>query len=148
MICMNTRGACNKEARYIKRINCSNFCSYECYLIYIGRKKPRVPKRKKFDDPERQHLHDLYLWALTGVDPRKSDVEPKERGVKLGSKRGPYKKRKQRKAKKYTKTCKGCGVTFTTDSKRKEFHSEACRRAYWRRKKKQKDDEDRRNRKY
>jgi len=142
---MNTRGACENEARYIKRINCSNFCSYECYLIYIGRKKPRVPERKKFDDPERQHLHDLYLWVLTGVDPRKPIVEPKKRGVKSGSMRGSYKRRKTQN---YSYTCKGCGGIYKSASKRKKYHSDSCRRRYWRKKKAEKDTEERRNRQY
>jgi hypothetical protein len=144
---MNTRGACENEAYYIKENNCCNFCSIECRLIYRGDKKPKILERKKFDDPERQHLHDLYLWALTDIDPRKPPVEPMKRGVKLGSKRGPYKKKKRRE-KRYTFVCKGCGGTYKYYSKRKKYHSDACRRAYWRRKKKQKDAEERMKRHY
>jgi hypothetical protein len=62
--CLNTRGCYHKEAKYIKEINSSNFCSLECYYRYTGRKKPSIPERKIFADPERQQLHDLYRWAL------------------------------------------------------------------------------------
>jgi hypothetical protein len=221
---MNTRGACENEAQCIKEIKCKNFCSYECYLLYIGKKKPSIPERKKFDDPERQRTHDLYRWALGGEIPEW--IKAKERlpspdewivglsedssylwddfkgkyvryvlgkgivsefgkvvadesseyyravidrinevqfnpellnrrcaskpiirsGVKKGAKRGPYKKSGK---KKYTFVCKGCGRAFPMVSKRKkEFHSETCRRRYWRRKKKQKDSEKQRKRKY
>jgi hypothetical protein len=70
----------------------------------------------------------------------------REPGVRKDSKRGPYKKSKK---KKRTFICKGCGRTFTLKaSKRQQFHSEACRRAYWRKKKRQKDAEKRRKRQY
>jgi len=68
MKCLSTYN-CNNEAKYVKEINCSNFCSYECYLIYKGEKKPPVPKRRIFEDPERQQLHDLYIWARGGKEP-------------------------------------------------------------------------------
>jgi len=66
---MNTRGACENEARYVKEINCSNFCSFDCYLIYRGDKKVPIPKHRKFDNPQRQKDHDLYIWALGGEEP-------------------------------------------------------------------------------
>ncbi|MCJ7572000.1 MAG: hypothetical protein MUO82_09020 [Candidatus Thermoplasmatota archaeon] len=68
MFCLNSRG-CNNAAKYIEEIKSSNFCSYECYLIYKGEMKPRTPIRKTFKDKERQHLHDLYIWAVTGDRP-------------------------------------------------------------------------------
>ena len=79
MKCLNTRG-CNKDAKYVKEINSSNFCCYECYLIYTGKKKPPVPIQKRFKDSERQQLHDLYLWTKSGKKPnsikRKRRVPP------------------------------------------------------------------------
>ncbi len=58
----------------------------------------------------------------------------KKRGVKPGTKRGPYKERD----KETMITCKGCGRTIQITSKRmKQFCSEACRRRYWRKQKKQ-----------
>ena len=146
MKCLNTYGGCKNEARYIKKINCSNFCSYTCYLLYIGKKKLPVPKRKIFDDPGRQLQHDLYIWALSGIDPRKPYVEPKKRGVKKGTKRGPYKKQR---IKERTFRCKGCGRTMTLKSNRKKTYcSESCRRRYWRRVKHQKEVEEKINRRY
>jgi hypothetical protein len=53
----------------------------------------------------------------------------KQRGVKQGAVRGPYKER----IKLTTITCKGCGRIIRVTSKRKkQFCSEACRRRYWR----------------
>ena len=67
MNCINSRGACKFKARYIKRTNSSNFCSYDCYLIYKGLKEPSKPKLRTFDDPTRQKTHDLFIWARTDV---------------------------------------------------------------------------------
>ncbi len=70
----------------------------------------------------------------------------RKQGVRKGSKRGSYNisKKKNR-----TFICKGCGRTFNMkSSKRQQYHSDACRRGYWRRKKKQKEAEERMNRRY
>ena len=58
-----------------------------------------------------------------------------KRGVKPGTKRGPYKERE----KETTFICKGCGRTIQIASRRKkQFCSESCRRRFWRRKKQEK----------
>lgn len=208
--CISTRGCYHKEAKYIKEINSSNFCSLECYYRYIGRKNPSIPTRKIFADLERQRQHDLYRWSLGTEKPnwvrstekkplpeewkvdlsertiyiwddfdlryvmyclgigifddlckliadensdycrqvikRFDEVQcnyellnkyvtppPKKRGVKSGTKRGPYKERMKVTA----IICKGCGRNIQVSSKRKkQFCSEACRRRYWRNHKK------------
>ena len=211
MKCLNTRGGCNKEAIYIEELHCSNFCSYECYLIYVGKKKPSINKRKQFKNHSRQKIHDLYIWAMTDIVPtgsnnlttpvseewiialknsdnylwddfekkyvryilsyglvdesgkliadenseyyravinRINDVQfnpnmlkhnntprpRKKRGVKQGTRRGRYKHYSQKSM--YTFVCKGCGRTFTVElkaRKKRQFHSETCRKRYWRR---------------
>jgi hypothetical protein len=66
---MNTYGGCDNDAKYIEEIKCDNFCSYGCYLLYTGKKKPPIPKRKKFADSKRQQMRDLYILALGGEAP-------------------------------------------------------------------------------
>lgn len=134
MKCLNTYG-CNNEAVSLK-INgkiCKNFCSYECCLIYKGKKKPPIPERKIFDDPERQHLHDLYIWALTGIDPRKPYIRPKKRGVKKGTIRGSYKIKKKRIS--YVKNCLCCNREFTTKNKNRKYCNQACKQRTHRKRK-------------
>lgn len=33
----------------------------------------------------------------------------------------------------YRRTCRECGVEFTTENRRKKFHADACRTAFWKR---------------
>jgi len=68
MKCLNTRG-CNNEATEIKEIGCSNFCSYECFLICNDKRNEPVSQRKTFEDTKRQELHDLYIYARSGIEP-------------------------------------------------------------------------------
>lgn len=135
MNCLNTKGCYNKKAR-----KGSNFCSDDCRLIYENRIEPPKGKRKIYYDPERQKLHDIYFKHYC------EQPTSAKRGVKRGEKRGPYKKTRARMK---TFVCKGCGRTFKLKSKRKkQFHSETCRRKYWRDKKNLKDAEERMKRKY
>ncbi len=67
--CLSTYSGCNNKAKFIKLINSNNFCSIPCYQLYTGQKKPSIPTRKIFDNPERQQLHDLYRWALGAEKP-------------------------------------------------------------------------------
>ncbi|MCU0851144.1 MAG: hypothetical protein MUC80_07750 [Candidatus Thermoplasmatota archaeon] len=76
-LCSNTRGCYHKDAKYIKEINSSAFCSIRCCKLYTREIKPSVPERKIFNDPERQRQHDLYRWALGAEKP--DWVKQKER---------------------------------------------------------------------
>lgn len=136
MKCLNTKGCYNRKAKKE-----SNFCSNECRLTYENKLAPSKRKREVYNDPERQQLHDIFIKYYG-----KQNTLINKRGVKKGEFRGPYRKNK---IKKRTFTCKGCGGTYSVKSKRmKQFHSEACRRRYWRKKKKQKELEEHLQRKY
>ena len=94
MKCLNTRGCYNKDAVSLafshneKYIITNNFCSIECYLIYIGERDPPKKEHQTYDDPERQLIHDIYFkYYCDGIPKQK-------RGVKPGIKRGSYKKPK------------------------------------------------------
>ena len=70
MKCLNTYGACQKEAVYIEAIDSNNFCSLDCFNIYMGRSNIKKPSRRRYDNQERQLIHDLYIWAVTGKEPK------------------------------------------------------------------------------
>jgi len=95
MKCLNTRGCYGKDAVPLafshngKYINTDNFCSIECYLIYSGECDPPKKEHQVFQDPEHQLIHDIYIRHYG-----KEEKEPKKPGVKLGTKRGQYKKLK------------------------------------------------------
>jgi hypothetical protein len=132
---LNSRG-CNNEATEVMLHGkkCNNFCCYDCYLIYKGKKRPPAPIRQKFEDPDRQRLHDLYIWAMTDKDPRKPYIEPGRRGVKTGTIRGNY-KTKTKKSNLIKKNCKTCGREFTTSNTRKICCSNRCRQKAYRKRK-------------
>lgn len=95
MKCLNTRGCYGKPAIRLafshngKYINTNNFCSIECYLIYSGERDPPKKEHQVFQDPKRQIIHDIYIRHYG-----KDETEQEKRGVKLGIKRGNYKKPK------------------------------------------------------
>lgn len=136
MNCLNSFG-CTEEATEltINGKKCKNFCCKECYLIYKGEIKPQIPERKTFKDPDRQWQHDLYIWAMTGTDPRKPYIEPKKRGVKKGSIRGSYKITKK-KRKLNTKICPDCNREFTTSNKNKNYCNNKCKQKAYRKRRK------------
>jgi len=94
MKCLNSRGCYNKDAVRLafshngKYIATDNFCSIECYLIYSGECDPPKKGHQVFQDPERQIIHDIYFKHFCDGIPKKKP------GVKLGIKRGSYKKPK------------------------------------------------------
>ena len=140
MNCLNTYN-CNNEAVSVKETNCSNFCSYSCSLVYKGKEKPSIPKRKTFEDPERQQIHDLYIWARTDIDPRKPYRYPKKRGVKKGTKRGSYKtkEKKNKNRKLYQKKCLDCNRIITTSNKRNIYCDGKCKQRSYRQRKAKKE---------
>jgi hypothetical protein len=130
--CLNSWG-CNEkltihlefyDSRYInpftgvkgKSVNTDNFCSKECYEIYLGYIKP--PSQWK---------------------------QQKKRGVKSGSQRGKYKTKKRKSiANKYkiTETCKQCNRKFNYKRKGKRlknYCSDSCRQKAYRIRKKAKE---------
>ncbi len=94
MKCLNTRGCYGKDAVHLafshneKYIITDNFCSKECYLIYSGECDPPKKEHQVFLDHERQLIHDIYFKYFCDGIPKKKP------GVKLGIKRGSYKKSK------------------------------------------------------
>ena len=93
-------------------------------------------QKQKFDNPESQELHDLYIWARTGHNPLLPYIEPKKRGVKKGIERGLYhtKKKKLQNRQFYGKICKECGQKFSTTNKRKNFCNNVHKQRYYRKK--------------
>jgi len=95
MKCLNTRGCYGKDAVHLafshngKYITTDNFCSKECYLIYIGELDPPKREHQTYDDPERQLIHDIYIRYYG-----KDETKQEKRGVKPGTKRGQYKNQK------------------------------------------------------
>jgi len=72
-----------------KAIVTDNFCSVDCYLIYIGEKRPDPNKYKPYrgKDPERKIIDDIFQrYYGCKKDPLL------KRGVKPGTKRGEYNK--------------------------------------------------------
>jgi len=94
MKCINTRGCYNKDAIPLafwydgKYIVTHNFCSEECYLIYIGEHDPPKKEHQTYADPEKQLIHDIYFRYYC------EEKEKKPLGVKPGTQRGSYKKPK------------------------------------------------------
>lgn len=94
MNCLNSRGCNDKDAVHLafshngKYIDTDNFCSENCYLIYIGEREPSKKKYQVFQNLDRQIIHDIYFKYYCNGMPKKKP------GVKPGTKRGIYKKPK------------------------------------------------------
>ena len=100
---------------------------------------------KKKKPKERISLEESARNLQKVLDRCKYYIPPENRGVKEGTKRGKYKKRKTGaiKDKKFITTkCKQCKREFTykrTGKRKKEFCKPACRQKFYRENKKQRD---------
>ena len=138
--CLNSRG-CNNEAVYIEELKSNSFCSTECCLIYKGKMDRPMPVRQKFKDPKRQHTHDLFIWAVTGIDPREPYIPPAPRGVQKGEIRGKYRVKEKVKKIELKSICLGCGKEFIPLSRKQKYHSVACKQQTYRKRKNKSDSE-------